>query len=194
MMKLSWPVAAALFLLGAVISPIGDHIHVVTGTTSYPDLSVPFIWSSPFWFPLLVGGATVGLAELRLHLGPLREAVTPRMGLAGVAAVIGTYAMTGLLRGSSEVLSTTLIFSLAAITWCALGDRAAAVCGLVAAVVGAGFEAILVAAGVFSYADNGNSLLGVAPWLPGLYFGFGVTAAVLAELAGQAARREVRSA
>ncbi|MBB5164513.1 hypothetical protein [Mycobacterium sp. AZCC_0083] len=39
-------------------------------------------------FLFLLGGATVSLAELRLHLPHPRTDVTPRQGLAGVAAVI----------------------------------------------------------------------------------------------------------
>ena len=67
-MRLRISEAVVLFLLGAVAALIGDHSHVVTGTTVYHTDAVPFVWSSPFWFPILVGVATVSLAELRLHL------------------------------------------------------------------------------------------------------------------------------
>lgn len=64
------PIALLLFVLGGAAGLIGDHSHVVTGTTEYlsPSQAVPFIWSSPLYFPILVGSATVFLAELRLHL------------------------------------------------------------------------------------------------------------------------------
>jgi hypothetical protein len=61
------PELAFLFTLGAAASLIGDHSHVATGTTEYLTDAVPFVWSSPIWFPLLVAMATVSLAELRLR-------------------------------------------------------------------------------------------------------------------------------
>ena len=97
-MKLRWPDAVVLFLLGAVASLIGDHSHVATGTTEYLSDAVPFVWSSPIWFPLLVALATVSLAELRLHMPALRTSVTARQGLAGVVAVVGIYVTTALVH------------------------------------------------------------------------------------------------
>jgi hypothetical protein len=76
--KLRVPEFAILFTLGAAASLIGDHSHVATGTTEYLTDAVPFVWSSPIWFPLLVGLATVSLAELRLHLPAPRTSVTSR--------------------------------------------------------------------------------------------------------------------
>ena len=76
-----------------------------------------------------------------------------------------------------------LVYSLAAITWCALGDRYGAVCGAIAAVVGPAVEAVLAAAGLARYAVDSDALFGVAPWLPALYFAFGVVTALLAEIA-----------
>src|SRR5258705_12890334 len=72
------------------------HSHVASGTAEYLADAVPFIWSSPVWFPLLVAVATVSLAELRLRLRAPRTSVTARQGLAGVAAVIGIYIITAL--------------------------------------------------------------------------------------------------
>jgi hypothetical protein len=67
--KLRVPELAFLFTLGAAASLVGDHSHVATGTTEYLTGAVPFVWSSPIWFPLLVAVAvaTVSLAELRLR-------------------------------------------------------------------------------------------------------------------------------
>jgi hypothetical protein len=84
------PELALLFTLGAAASLIGDHSHVATGTTEYLTDAVPFIWSSPIWFPLAVGAATVSLAELRLRLLAPRTSVTMRQGVAGVAASSGS--------------------------------------------------------------------------------------------------------
>ena len=181
-MKLRWPEAVVLFLLGAVASLIGDHSHVATGTTEYLSYAVPFVWSSPIWFPLLVALATVSLAELRLHMPALRTSVTARQGLAGVAAVVGIYVTTALVHTAPPVPANALIYALAVITWCALGDRWGAICGLLAAVIGPAIEAVVAAAGLARYADDSDALFGVAPWLPALYFAFGVVVALLAEV------------
>jgi hypothetical protein len=180
--KLRWPVALFLLALGAVASLVGDHSHVVTGTTEYLSFAVPFVWSSPIWFPLLVALATVSLAELRLHMPALRTSVTARQGLAGVAAVVGIYVTTALVHTAPPVPANALIYALAVITWCVLGDRWGAICGVLAAVVGPVVEAVVAAAGLARYADDSDALFGVAPWLPALYFAFGVVVALLAEV------------
>lgn len=186
-MKLRIPDVVVLFLLGGGVALIGDHSHVATGTTVYYTDAVPFLWSSPFWFPLLVGSATVGLAELRLHLPELRAGVTARQAFAGIAAVIGMYVSTALLRGLPVVPATALICVAAIITWCVLGDTAGVVCGVVVAIVGPGVEISLVALGVFAYTPGSDGLFGVGPFLVPLYFTFGVVVALLGELV--AARR-----
>jgi hypothetical protein len=180
--KLRWPDAVFLFLLGAAASLVGDHGHIVTGTTEYLSDAVPFVFSSPLWFPLLVALATVSIAEVRLRMPALRTDVTPRHGLAGVAAVLGIYVTTALVHTAPAVPVNVLIYALAVITWCALGDRWGAVCGAIAAVVGPVVEIIVAAAGLARYADDSDALFGVAPWLPALYFAFGVTVALLAEI------------
>jgi hypothetical protein len=185
-----------LFVLGGVAALVGDHGHVASGTTEYFDTAheVPFLWSSPIWFPVMVGTATVSLAELRLHLGPIRTTVTARQGLAGVAAVVGTYALTAVVHTAPAVPATALIIALAVITWCALGDRTSIACGVLAAVGGPVVEIVLVKVGVFRYADDSSALFGVGPWLPPLYFSFGVVVALLAEIAvAQRDRDAVRS-
>jgi hypothetical protein len=191
--KLRMPVLAFLFTLGAAASLIGDHSHVATGTTEYLTDAAPFVWSSPIWFPLLVGAATVSMAELRLRLRAPRTSVTARQGVAGVAAVIGIYIITALEHRGPAVPVTVLIYALAAITWCVLGDGPGAVCGVLAAIGGPIVEAVLAGAGVFRYADDSEALFGVAPWLPALYFAFGVVVAVLAEIAAKVRQPSVRS-
>lgn len=182
-MKLRLPFAVFLFVLGAVAALVGDHSHIVTRTTEYLSDVVPFVWSSPIWFPILVGVATVSIAELRLHLPAPRPSVTARQGLAGVVAVIGIYVATALVHTAPAVPANVLIYSLAAITWCALGDRHGALCGAIAAVVGPVVEAVIAAAGLARYAEDSDALFGVAPWLPALYFAFGVVVSLLAEIA-----------
>jgi hypothetical protein len=128
--------------MGAVASLVGDHSHVATGTTEYLSDGVPFVWSSALWFPIMVGLATVSIAELRLHMPDLRSSVTVRQGIAGVAAVIGIYVTTALVHTAPAIPANALIYSLAAITWCALGDRWGALYGVLAAAVGPAVEAM----------------------------------------------------
>lgn len=86
------------------------------------------------------------------------------------------------LRWRDAVPANVLVYALATITWCALGDRWGALCGLIAAVLGPAVEAAVAAAGLARYAEDSDALLGVAPWLPALYFAFGVVVALLAEI------------
>ena len=182
MVKLRAPELLVLFLVGAAASLVGDHSHVVTGTTEYFTDAVPFVWSSPIWFPIMVGAATVSLAELRLHLPDPRTTVTARQGLAGIAAVLGTYVATALVHSAPPIPSTTFIVAMAVITWCALGDKPSVVCGVVAAVIGPIVEIVLVKVGVFAYNADSDGLFGVGPWLVPLYFAFGVVVAMLGEI------------
>ena len=86
---------------------------MATGTTEYLTDAVPFVWSSPIWFPLLVAVATVSLAELRLRLRAPRASVTVRQGLAGVAAVIGIYIIT-VLEHTAPAVPVTVLAEIAA--------------------------------------------------------------------------------
>lgn len=182
-MRLRIAEAVALFLLGATAALIGDHSHVVTGTTVYYTDAVPFIWSSPLWFPVLVGAATVSLAELRLRLPAPRSDVTARRALAGIAAVVGAYVTTALVHTAPTVPVTALIGAAAVIIWCVLGDGPGAACGTVIAVIGPAVEIALVHLDVFAYHPASDGLFGVAPFLVPLYFAFGVVAALIGELA-----------
>lgn len=189
-MKLRAVDAVALFVLGAVAGLIGDHSHVTTGTTAYFTDAVPFVWSSPIWFPVLVGAATVSLSELRLWLPAVRADVTARQGVAGIAAVVGIYCLTALTHTGPTVPVTALIAALATITWCTLGDGPAILCGALAAAVGPTVEILIVAGGAFRYAEGSDGLVGVAPFLVPLYFVFGVVAALLGEVTAR--RRAIR--
>ena len=184
-MRLSAASLAGLFLLGAAGGLIGDQGHVASGTTAYlaPARSVPFIWQSPLWFPVLVGLLTASLAELRLRLAPALILARWSDGVAAVAAVLALYAITALVRHQPLAASTVLVYALAAVIWRALGGNLpAALCGVLAAIVGVCSEIALVGAGVFEYSHQIDRLAGVAPWLPALYFAFGAVAARLAEL------------
>jgi hypothetical protein len=188
--KLRPSIAVLLFVIGGAAGLIGDHSHVVTGTTEYLPSSriVPYIWSSPLYFPILVGSAAVFLAELRLLLPAPRTTVTVRQGVAGMAAVLGSYVVTAMLHTAPVVPLTTLICAFAVLTYCALGDTPAILCGLAIALIGPAVEIGIAAAGHFRYAPGSDGLFGVAPWLVPLYFAFGVVAALFGEIAASARR------
>jgi len=190
--RLSAAALAGLFALGAAGGLLGDQGHVASGTEVYLSASrgVPFVWESPLWFPALVGLLTASLAELRLRISPARRVGRPEDGVAAVAAVLGLYALTALIRHQPLAPVTVLVYALAAVAWRALGDGApAAACGVLAALVGVTVEIALVAAGVFEYAPGIDRLAGVPPWLPALYFAFGVAVARLGELCGRTLER-----
>ena len=182
-MKLPWSRLCWLFLLGVVVAPIGDHGHITTGTTTYLSHAVPFIWDSPLWFLGMVGLATAMLADLRMRLAPARPDVTRRDGVTALASLLAIYAITALLRHQPIVPATLLIAALNALAAATFGDRAGILCGVAAAVGGVVVESAMIATGFFEYAHEIALLFGVAPWTPLLYFGFGVVAARLGELA-----------
>jgi hypothetical protein len=174
-----------LVAVGAVGGLIGDAGHVQSGTTTYLMTGVPFIWESAVWFVALVGIGTVATAELRLRLAPVRESSDDDFSVAvgAVAVVIGIYALTALVLDEPLLPAAVVIYVLAAVVWHISGDGwASAACGIAAAVFGTTVEILLSAAGVFEYDPSIDLLLGVPPWLPALYFAFGVAVARLAEL------------
>jgi hypothetical protein len=177
-----------LFALGAAGGLVGDAGHVQSGTTTYLDRGVPFIWESAVWFVAAVGLGTVALAAIRVRLGPVRPGGV-RDGALGVAAVVGIYAVTAALRDAALLPATALVYALAAVVVALMADRHALVCAALAVVAGVGGEMALAALDVFHYADDIDVLAGVAPWLPGLYAAYGVVAARLGELLLDGPRR-----
>jgi len=176
---------AALFAIGAIGGLIGDMCHVESGTTRYLEDPLPYVWRSQLWFPVVVGAGTAALGWLRLRLAPAGPPATGRVrdGAAMIAAVVGLYALTALVRGEPQAPSVVLVYALAALI-CASFARSPAdlVCGGLAAIFGVGGEIVLSAAGTFEYAEDVSRLAGVASWLPALYVAFGVVAARLGEL------------
>ena len=173
-----------LFAVGFVIGPIGDFFHVHTGTTAYPpEIYGLYFWGLPFWVPLLFGAASlaVGLSHPAFDkiLGPDRL----RPGAQGLGRVvfgllifIGAYTLSGYLPDSYGWHNDLLLALIAMATWALLDwTWQGLVLGVLTAVSGAAAEMILVHLGVFSYLPPRNTLWGVAPWLPYLYFTASVT-------------------
>jgi hypothetical protein len=181
--RLSPRQALVLFGIGAVGGLIGDACHVAAGTTTYLDETFPFIWKSQLWFPIAVGLATVATGELRLRLGPVRPGHNPVEAAAAIASVIGLYALTAIVTGEEPLAATVLIWAGAILIAARFGGGIPAlVCAALAAVLGPLAEVLIVEAELAMYAPEADGLLGVAEWLPALYFAFGVVAARLAEL------------
>jgi hypothetical protein len=177
-----------LFLVGAAGGLAGDQAHVASGATRYLDDSLPVIWRSELWFPVAVGLGTVSLADLRLRLAPARRGFDLREATMAIASVLAIYAATAVLTDEATGSSVLLVTMLAALVAARFADGGAALlCGLVAAVAGPAIEIAVVKADVSEYGANVDGLLGVAPWLPALYFAFGVVVALLAEMAAVSA-------
>ena len=173
----------ALFGVGFLGGLLGDSFHVQTGTTEYfaRAHAVPFLALSPLWFPFATGLATVAIGLTRARLRPIRTTIDARRVVAGIAAVLGLYALTAAIHSQPEALSITLVTGIAVIIWCVMGDRTSLPFAAAAAVFGPLAEITLAHTGVFRYAADTDGLFGVAPWLPALYFAFGVVASMLGE-------------
>lgn len=178
---------AGLFAIGAAGGLIGDMSHVQSGTTVYLDDVLPYVWESQLWFPLMVGTGTAALGWIGLALGAratAAERADPvREGATMIAAVIGLYALTALVRGEPASVGIVLCWSVAALICARFArGRAEVACALLAMAFGVGTEIALSEAGVFAYADDIEQIAGVAAWLPALYLAYGVVASRLGVL------------
>jgi hypothetical protein len=177
---------AALFFIGAAGGLVGDMCHVVSGTTRYIEDPLPYIWESQLWFPAMVGAGTAALGLIRIRLGDDGEGGGMREAAQMVAWIIALYALTALVRGEPQEVAVAIVYAVAAgICGAFAHSRADVACGALAAVVGVTIEVILAAAGVFEYADDVGDFLGVATWLPALYFAYGVVAGRLGLIAAR---------
>jgi hypothetical protein len=169
-----------LFTAGAAGGLIGDAGNVDSAATRYLDHSVPFIWRSPIWFPILVGTATVSVGLVRVRLGSLRSG-SPRIAVAAGASVMAIYAITSLV-GNDGTAAVALVTTLGVLCVCAFADRPGLICGLIAVAVGPLIEIAIVKLDLSEYTASNDGLLGVGFWLPGLYLAFGVAAARITEV------------
>jgi len=170
--------AVFLFLLGAVVGPIGDSFHVLSHTTAYPQGVFAFyIWRLPFWVPLIFGvaGMAVGLSHPQIDRWlkvPSERPGTRSAGLVtfGILAFLGIYAMTAFVPLRSGGSLDVLIAISALAVWLLLDRKAEGLLlAAMTALVGTGTEILLVHVGAFSYLPPKNSLFGVGSWLPWLY-------------------------
>ena len=148
------------FLLGALLGPIGDYCHVLSGTLAYPGGGIPL------WTPLLFGSATWLISLAVRHLAAV-EPVSPHP-YVGLAVFLSLYCVSGFLPHGSWIADAVL-YSCALAQFKLQGGPLNLGLALVAAAGGTAFEATLVHFGVFAYLAGGTGLFGVPTWLPSLY-------------------------
>jgi hypothetical protein len=170
-----------LFAAGAAGGLIGDAGNVDAGVTRYLDHSVPFIWRSPIWFPILVGTATASVGLVRVRLGSLRPEYAPRIAVAAGASAVAIYAITSVV-GNDGTAAVALVTMLGVISACVFADRPGLICGVIAMVVGPLIEIAIVKLDLSEYTAPNDGLFGIGLWLPGLYLAFGVAAARITEV------------
>jgi hypothetical protein len=169
--------AVIVFALGVAVALAGDACHVASGTTRYEWDGVPELWRSAIWFPVLVGSAVLAAALAGRRSGLPERTRSVGDVLLGAAAVLALYALTATLRDEPETVSVVLCAAIALgiFAWWDPSPRVLVI-AVGAAVAGPAAEALVVAAGAASYAEDVDSLAGVAPWLPCLYFAAGAVA------------------
>src|SRR5580704_15914898 len=157
--------ALALAILGALLGPVLDYAHVVTGAIRYPP---PVRWL-PWWVPLLYAGAAlaIGLSHPAVDAALGRR---PRLPLTGgrVAAGFGVFCAVWLASGALPFASSAVAAILAPAslalwwwldrTWQGLAQAVTTAAG------GCAVEVALSRAGLFSHTHP--DVLGVALWLP----------------------------
>jgi hypothetical protein len=173
--------AGAIVAIGFVVGLAGDACHVASGTTEYQWDWVPTIWRSAVWFPLLLGGAVLSAALAGERWGGEPVRIRGRSDVVtGAALVLALYALTAAVSGQPDTVSVVLIGALAVAIWSWWDPSPGAlVVALAAAILGPLAEALIVEIGAASYAPGADSLAGVAPWLPCLYFAAGAVASRL---------------
>jgi hypothetical protein len=181
------PILAAAALVGLVLGPTLDQIHVQTGTLSYAHPT----WLEQAWWvapQFAIAFAVIAAASLGI-LAQERSAPTPSPGRVAwcIVAFVGAYAVTGLGHEHESLVLVALAAGLLARLVLERPDRAAAnaISGLI--VGGTAYEwALTSIPGTFDYAV---ASLGTVPsWLPLLYAHGGF--AVVALLRQATAQRE----
>ena len=141
---------------------------------------MPTIWRSASWFPLLVAGGVLALADTGRRLAarfPPQRIRRRADVIPAAAAVLALYALTAVLHGQPTTVSVIATGAVAIVIW-GVWDPSpgAALGGAIAAVAGPLVEIGIVALGAAEYTPGSDGLAGVAPWLPALYFAAGAVA------------------
>ncbi|MET0388481.1 MAG: hypothetical protein ABW321_21095 [Polyangiales bacterium] len=169
-----------IFATGVGVGLLGDACHIASGTTQYAATAWPVVWRSPLWFLLLCGGGVLLTAFAGYKLGLPRVPRTRPQLSAAVAAMVALYALTATMRSQTPTVSVVLTGALGATAWC-LWDPSfrCLVLALGAALIATVAESCVAAAGFHRYAPDSQGPLGLAPWLPCLFFAQAVVASGL---------------
>ena len=171
--------AATVAALGLIVGLAGDAAHVASGTTRYEWSGVPTVWRSQIWFPILIAGSVLAAAWAGDRAGlPAVRRRGRTDAVTAAALVLALYTLTALLKGEPATVTVLLTGAIALAIWSWWDPSPGAFAiAAAAAILGPAAEALLVELGAATYADDG--LLGVAPWLPCLYFAAGAVASGL---------------
>jgi hypothetical protein len=158
---------AILFLVGAVLGTALDHLHVASGTTSYP---APVFFQAAWWTPLLFGFAAAGFADLHARLRQLFGAPPrpqPKMLAVDFVLFVAAYWASAYLPLPNAAL-LGLFASIYLVRVAALRDPPHRIVhGLLCAALGVFAEWALTGLGLFTH--HRADFLRVPLWLPGLY-------------------------
>ncbi|MFT3842833.1 MAG: hypothetical protein QM723_37940 [Myxococcaceae bacterium] len=160
--------AAQVALAGATVGTGMDAFHTFSGTTHYFH---PLVLETAFWVPFLFATAYLLEAFTFAQLLPLDARRAPRsQALLCFAGFTAVYFATGFAPVSNAgKLAICVAAGIAGIA--ALRSKAALLTGLVAAIVGPGFEVFLTGIGGFEHLQP--DFFRIPIWLPGLYFASG---------------------
>jgi hypothetical protein len=179
---------AACFALGAILGTLLDGIHVYGDVLSYPHPAFGrWAWFVPVEFGLLGAGACLLVPMLEQRRPDAASASIPA-ALAEVALFTCLYLASALLDGEAAPLLAAGLGALA-VARLAFGRDGDLPYVLLAAVLGPAGEAILSAAGAFSYAHP--DLIGIPMWLPALWANAGFLIRRLMVLLAPPRRRAV---
>ncbi|MBS2025353.1 MAG: hypothetical protein JST92_23375, partial [Deltaproteobacteria bacterium] len=154
-----------LFILGASLGTVLDHMHVAGGATSYAH---PFLWDQAWFVPPLFGFAAAGFGDLHQRLRRLLLSTAPtreRVWIDGVLFV-GAYAVSAFVKMDHAVMALVFVGAWAVRWWLTGHNQLSLVHGLACAALGVGTETQLVRLGLFTH--HQADLAGVPYWLAGL--------------------------
>ena len=167
------PVAAELFLIGAVLGLVGDAAHVQAGITEYL-WDLPTIWKSAIWFPLLVGGGVTLGGWVGSRVGSPARRHSRREAYIAAAAILGIYCLTTVVADAPSIAADGICWAIALVVWLWWDDSPRAFgFGVIAMLVGPAVEILAVELGASRYLPAYDEIFGVAAWLLPLYFATG---------------------
>jgi hypothetical protein len=155
---------AGLFAGGGIGLALCDQIHVQAGVLSY---ETGGFFGQAWWVPLQFGVAALAICAAAWPFARRREPPAARDFAISALWFVAAYAASGVFDRWPSALAAAFALAWAGRVAVAR-DRAELVFfSVLLAAGGTGTEALLSAAGTFSYAEP--DFLGVPVWLPGLY-------------------------